>query len=99
MLEAKGVGMVEFSHKSWVLSPPKTYLNGSILADATYKSPEVEVTTICTLPFIHIPGDHRALVVNISTRSIMVEHLYKIDYPIGRRLFTSQPKAVNIYYK
>ena len=29
MLEAKGVGLMEFSHRSWGDVPPNTYINGN----------------------------------------------------------------------
>ena len=97
MLEAEGVGLVEFSHKSWGSVPPHTYIDGKIPIDASYCSPDVEITNFCMLPFISSPGDHRAFIIEATTRSLTGEHLLKISRPAGRRLVMSQPRAVNRY--
>ena len=60
MLEAEGVRLVEFSHKYWGAVPPNTYITGTIPIDAGYRSPDIEVTNFCMLPFINSPADHRA---------------------------------------
>ena len=49
------------------------------------------------LPFINSPGNHRAWVIEASTRSMIGGHLQKIDRPAGRRLVMSNHKAVSRY--
>ena len=67
MLEAKEVGLIEFSHKYWGLVPPNTHINGTIPIDAGCRSPDIEVTHSCMLPFINRvpattePGSQRHL--------------------------------------
>ena len=95
MLEAKGVGLVEFSHKSWGRVPPHTYLDGKIPIDASYSSPDVKITNFCMLPFISSPGNHRAFIIEATTRSLIGQNLLKTSRPAGRRLVMSQPRAVN----
>ena len=94
MLEAEGVGLVEFSHKSWDGVPPHTYLDGKIPIDASYSSPDVEITNFCMLSFINSSGDHRAWAIEAKTRSLIGQNLLKTSRPAGRRLVMSQPKAV-----
>ena len=55
MLKAEGVGPVEFSHKIWGRVSLHTYLDGKIPIDASYSSPNVEITKFCMLPFISSP--------------------------------------------
>ena len=97
MLEAEGVCLVEFSHKSWGVVPPNMYINGKDPIDAGYKSPDIEVEKFYMILFINSPVSHRAWVIKVPTRSIIGEHLHKIDCPTGRRLVTSQLKALNRY--
>ena len=86
MLEAEGVGLIEFSHKYWGAVPPNTYINGTIPVDAGYRSSAMEVTNFCMLPFINSPSNHKAWIIEASTRSMIEEHLHKIDRLCGRRL-------------
>ena len=68
ILEAEGVGLIKCSHRSWGASPPQhiLYITNLFNLEHGKCSPPknisgvVEVTTLCMLPFINIPGDHRA---------------------------------------
>ena len=91
------MGLIEFSHKYVGVVPPNTYINGTIPIDAGYRSPDIEVMNFCMLPFINSPGDHRAWIIEAFTRSMIGEHLHKIERPCGRRLVVSNHKAVKIY--
>ena len=81
MLEAKGVGLVKFFCKSWGEVPPNTYITGTIPIDTGYRYPDVEMTNFFMLTFINNPGNHRAWVIEVSTRSMIGGHLDKIDRP------------------
>ena len=97
MLEAEGVGLVEFSYKYWGPIPPNTYINGTILIDTGYRSPDIEVTNFCMLLSINSPGNYRAWTIEASTKSVIGEHLHKIERLCGRRLVMSNHKAVKRY--
>ncbi len=49
------------------------------------------------LPFLDSPGDHRAFIIVISTRSLLGEFRYKVCRLVSRRLITSQQGSVNEY--
>ena len=49
------------------------------------------------LPFIGSPGDHRAFVIEATTRSLIVQNQLKFSRPAGRRLVMSQPQAASRY--
>ena len=90
-------GMQEFTHTCWGPTPPHTYARGSGPIDGGYKSPEIEITNLSMLTFADSPGDHRSLLLDISTRSMIGDHLNKICRPVSRRLVTAQQSSVNKY--
>jgi hypothetical protein len=81
-------GMQEFSHNCWGATPPHTHARGSKPIDGGYISPEVEILNLSMLNFVDSPGDHRSLLLDVSTRSLLGEHLNKICRPVRRRLVT-----------
>ncbi len=89
-LTSAGLNMEEFTHKCWGRKEPYTHINGSIPIDSGYKSSEIEVMNICMLPFLDSPGDHRACIIEVSTRSLLGEFRYKICHPVSCCLITSQ---------
>ena len=92
-----GLDLEEFTHKCWGVHQSYTHINGKIPINGGYKSPEIEVLNVCMLPFLDSPGDHRAFVIDISTRSLLSEFRYKVCRPVSRRLITSQQGLVNEY--
>ncbi len=69
----------------------KSPINGS------YKSPEVEIVNLSMLNFAESPSDHRSLLFDISTRSLLGEFRYKVCRPVSRRLVTLQVNSVKRY--
>ena len=51
------------------------------------------------LNFVDSPGDHRSLLLDVSTRSMLGEHLNAICRPVSRRLVMSQKDSVKRYNK
>ncbi len=49
------------------------------------------------LPFLDCPGDHRAFILDISTRLLLGKFRYKICRPVSHRLITSQQSSVDEY--
>ena len=92
-----GLDLEEFTHKCWGQQPPHTHINGSLPIDGGYKSPEIEALHVCLLPFLESPGDHRAFLIDISTRSFLGEYRYKVCRPVSRRLIMSQQGSVDEY--
>jgi len=92
-----GLDLEEFTHKCWGAHQPYAHINGSIPIDGGYKSPEIEVLNVCMLPFLDSPGDHRAFIIDISTRSLLGEFQYKVCRPISRCLIMSQQGSVDEY--
>ncbi len=97
VLTSAGLNMEEFTHKCWGPNQPYTHINGSIPINGGYKSSEIEVMSICMLPFLDCLGDHLAFIINVSTRSLLGKFCYKICCPVSCRLITSQQSLVDKY--
>jgi hypothetical protein len=95
VLTRTGLDMEEFTHKSWGPNQPCTHIKGSVPVDGGYKLSEIEVLNVCMLPFLDSPGNHRAFIIDISTRSLLGEFRYKVCCPVSRRLITSQQHSVD----
>ncbi len=90
-----GLDLEEFMHKCWGAQPPYTHINGSIPIDGGYKSPEIEVLHVCLLPFLD--SNHRAFIIDISTRSLLGKYRYKVCRPVSHRLIMLQQGSVDEY--
>jgi hypothetical protein len=97
--KAEQTEMEEFSHKCWGPKEPYMHTRGKYPIDGAYKTPEVEIVNLSMLTFAESPGDHRSLLFDISTHSLLGEHKYKVCRPVSRRLVTSQPSSVKPYNK
>ena len=98
-LAADGIHLEEFSNKYWGRKPPHTFLNGTLPIDGAYKTKDVEIVNFAMLPFSMSPGDHRTFMLDVTTRSMLGEHLYKAFRPVSRRLVTSNKRCVNTYIR
>ena len=91
--------MEEFSHRCWGPKEPYTHHLGKSPIHGGYKSPEVEIVNIAMLNFAESPGNHRSLLFDITTRSLLGKFRYKVCRPVSRRLVTSQKDSVKRYNK
>jgi hypothetical protein len=95
VLTRTGLDLEKFIHKCCGAYQPYTHINGSIPINGGYISPEIEVMNVCMLPFLDSPGDHRAFIIDISTRLLLGEFWYKMCRPISHHLITSQQSSVD----
>jgi len=98
-LQKEKTGLVEFTHKCWGPTLPYMHISGSSPIDGGSKSSEIEIVNLGMLTFAESPGDHRSLIIDISTRSLLGEFRFKICRPVSRRLVTSQQQSVDRYNK
>ena len=92
-----GLDLEEFMRKCWGPQPPYTHINGTFPIDGGYKSPEIEVLHVCLLLFLESPGDHHALMIDISTRLLLGEYRYKVCRPVSHRIIMLQQGSVDEY--
>jgi hypothetical protein len=98
-LQERQTNMEEFSHKRWGLSEPYTHHSGKSFIDGGYKMPELKIVNLAMLNFAESPEDHRSLIFDVSTRSILGKFRYKVCRPVSVRLVTSQASSVKRYNK
>ncbi len=84
MIAADGIHIEEFSHIFLGKLQPHTFLNGTILIDGAYKLCNVEVVNFAMLPFSMSPGNHRILMLNVTTCLMVGEHLNQEVHPVSR---------------
>jgi hypothetical protein len=96
-LKERNVDMEEFSHKCWGPTEPYTHLSGKSPIDGCSKSLEEDIVNLTMLKFAESPGNHRSLLFDVSTRSLLGKFRYKICRPVSRRLVTSQADSVKRY--
>jgi hypothetical protein len=98
-LKEQTTNMEEFTHKCWGPKEPYTHHLGKSPIDGGYKSPEVEIVNPRMLNFAESPGNHKSLLFDISTRSLLGKFRYKVCHPVSRGLVTSQADSVEHYNK
>jgi hypothetical protein len=92
------IGLSEITHKFWMHGQePNTHFRGSQPIDGIYVSPEIEVGSFLSLSFHEGVGDHRTMIVDFSTASMIGHHQGHIVRPTSRRLTTKQPSSVTNY--
>jgi hypothetical protein len=96
-LKEQNIDMEEFTHKCWDPKEPYTHHSGKSPIDGGYKSLEVEIVNLSMLNFAKSPGNHRSLLFNISTRSLLGEFRYKVCCPGSCRLVILQADSVKRY--
>jgi hypothetical protein len=88
-----------FSHKCWGPTPSCTHINGTQPIDSGYISFKIEVIDLAMLNFTDSPGNHRLLILDVSTRSLLGKFWHKVCRPVSRRLITLQQLSVDRYDK
>jgi hypothetical protein len=74
-----------------------TYFRGSRPIDAIWTTPDIEIRNICAMPIGYGVGDHRAFILDVSTRSLVGLNPQPIKRPTARRLNTKIPHCADRY--
>ena len=72
-------------------------MNGSDPIDTVIRSREIEVKGFLMLPFSESVGDHRSMVLQVATLSMVGKFQHKIVYPACRRLTMSNLPCLRRY--
>ena len=91
--------LLEISHKVWRGEEPNTYIDGKMPIDGVWASPELEIGGFKILYFGESVGDHRTVVFDISTRSLIGKFEQKVVRSGCRRLNTKNEKCFSSYNK
>ena len=87
------LGLMEATHQSWGEKEPHTHVSGSKPIDRVYHSSTLEITSTMLLSFHEGVGNHRTVMVDITSRSLLGTDGFRIVRPVARRLVCSNAKA------
>ena len=94
------LGLKEVTHLHWPEGvEPHTYIRGSGPIDAVYYTPSLEIISSLQLSFHEGVGDHRTVIVDVSSRSMIGKDSFKIVRPTARRLTLANTRYVEKYIK
>jgi hypothetical protein len=86
-----------FTHKCWGPKEPYTHHLGKSPIDGGNKSPEGGIVNLSMLNFAESPSNHRFLLFDISTCSLLGKFRYRVCRPMSHRLVTLQADSVKHY--
>ena len=72
----------EFSSSYWRREEPHTFIKGSQIIDAAFKSSKVEIVNSTISPLSMSPWDNCTFICDFSTRSVLGEFWYRIVRPV-----------------
>ena len=84
--EENGLDLVELSHKSWREVEPNTYIDGTRPIDGVWASDSLEIGGFKMLSFGESVGDHRTMIFDVSSRSLIGKFEHRIVRAGCRRL-------------
>jgi len=86
--EATGLDLEEISHKVWGGREVNTHMNGLVLIDDVWASRSLEIGGFLILPFSQSIGDHRSMLFDVSSRSLLGVFEHNVVRAECRRLNT-----------
>ena len=96
--EIMDLGLEEATNKFWPKGDePRTYIRGCGPIDAVYHTPSLEITSVMQLSFHEGVGDHRTVLVDISSQSMIGKDTFCICRPPAHRLTMANKDCVTRY--
>jgi len=84
--EKLGLNLAEISHKAWSEQEPNTYIDGSKPIDGVWASEGLEIGGFKMLSFGESVGDHRTMIFDVTTRSLIGKFEHRVVRADCRRL-------------
>ena len=98
--QAQDIELTEATHTFWPSNTePNTHIDGKLPIDGIFVTPDVDVTNFLSLSFHESIGDHRTMIIEVTTSSVIGRYQGKIVQPSTRRLTLRQHGAVASYNK
>ncbi len=82
---------------NWGSLEPHTYVRGTKLIDGVWFLPELEITLTIQLSFHKGVGDHRTVLVDVSTASAIGKQEFRVVQPHARQLSSTNVRAQTKY--
>ncbi len=87
------MGLEEAMHQHWGDIKPHTYVGGKEPIDAVFHTLDLKVTSALQLSFHEGVGDHRTVLVDISTWSAIGKQEFQVVHPHAWRLNSKNDRA------
>jgi hypothetical protein len=87
------MGLMEVAHHEWGNEEPNTYFKGIKLIDGVWHSHQLIITSTVQLLFHEGVGDHRSVLVDITTDSAIGKQGFKVVHPNACRLSSRNKRA------
>ena len=90
--------LTEISHTFWPAgSRPHTHISGSVPIDGVFCTSDLDCPNLLSLSFHEGVGDHRTVIIEVTTLSALGQLQSNIVRPTSRRLTTKQTSSVVAY--
>lgn len=97
-LKADDINMHEVTSEVWPTDAgPNTHADGKLPIDGIFATPDLDITNRLLLSFHESVGDHRSMIIELTTSSAIGKFQGNIVCPTSRRLTLRQPGAVKAY--
>lgn len=97
LMEDSMLDLVEETHRHWEEEPAHTYINGKDPIDCGLRTKDVEITGFLMQPYSRSVGDHRTIILDATTLTMVGSYQHIIVYPPCRRLTIQNPRCVTRY--
>jgi hypothetical protein len=91
------MGFVEATHQHWGTEEPHTFIGGVDPIDGVWHTPDLEVSALVQLSFHEGLGDHRTVLVDVTTQSAIRKHEFRVVRPEARRLNSTNTSVRSRY--
>jgi hypothetical protein len=96
--ELSRLGLQEATHKHWEDLEPRTFVYGKGKPiDGVYLTPDLTIMVLMQLSFHKGVGDHRNVLVDISTESAIGKFERRVLQPKARSLVTKNDNSMKAY--
>jgi hypothetical protein len=94
------LGLQEATHTHWEGPEPQTFVYGDGKPiDGVYHTPDLEITSLMQLSFHEGVGDHRTIIINVTTSSAIGKFERRVVAPQAHCLATRNKNSVKSYIK
>jgi len=91
------MGLVEATHQHWGTEEPHRFIGGVDPIDGVWHTPDLEVSALVQLSFHEGLGDHRTVLVDVTTQSAIGKHEFRVVRPKACRLNSMNTRVHSRY--
>ena len=87
------MGLAEATHQHWGTNKPHMFIGGVDPIDGVWHTPGLEVSALVQLSFHQGLGDHRTVLVYVTTLSAIGKHEFRVVRPEACRLNSTNTRV------